>query len=80
MKGRHGLACSKSAGRHPKHSHTNELIKRSLGSAGVPSVREPPGLSRSDLKRPDGLTLFPWKEGRGMIWDFTCADALAASK
>ena len=77
--GRHGLACKKAAGRHPRHSHCNDLIKRALGSAGVPAVREPPGLSRGDGKRPDGLTLFPWKEGRSLVWDFTCVDTLAPS-
>ena len=77
--GRHGLSCRKAAGRHPRHSHCNDLIKRALASAGVPAVREPPGLSRSDGKRPDGLTLFPWKEGRSLVWDFTCVDTLAPS-
>ena len=42
-------------------------------------MREPPGLSRTDNKRPDGLTLFPYKEGKSMIWDFTCSSTLAPS-
>ena len=40
---------------------------------------EPPGLSSRDGKRPDGLTLFPWKAGKNLIWDYTCRDTLAAS-
>ena len=30
-------------------------------------------------KRPDGLTLLPWAQGRSLVWDFTCSDTLAAS-
>merc|ERR1712012_109757 len=74
--GRHGLSCKLAKGTHPRHSHANDLVKRALASAQVPAVREPPGLVRSDLKRPDGLTLFPWSNGRCLVWDFTCVDTL----
>jgi hypothetical protein len=47
--------------------------------AGVASVKEPVGLSRSDGKRPDGLTLVPWQSGRNVIWDVTVTDTLATS-
>ena len=50
--GRHGLACKKSAGRHPKHSHINDLVKRALSSAGVPYTLESPGLSRQTSNIP----------------------------
>ena len=40
---------------------------------------EPPGLSRTDGKRPDGLTLYPWAHGRNVVWDYTCRDSLAVS-
>ena len=36
-------------------------------------------LSRDDGKRPDGLTVLPWANGRCLVWDFTCPDTLAAS-
>ena len=42
-----------------RHSHANDIIKRALASCGVPSVLEPPGLSRSDGKRPDGTLVWP---------------------
>lgn len=77
--GQHGLACKKSAGRHLRHNLLNETILRALQSAGVPSIREPPGLNRSDLKRPDGVTLVPWSRGRCLVWDATCPDTLAPS-
>jgi hypothetical protein len=77
--GTHGLSCPKSRGRFSRHAEINGLIQRSLASAGVPSVLEPPGVVRSDGKRPDGLTLCPWKTGRSLLWDFTCRDTLAPS-
>ena len=40
---------------------------------------EPPGVSRSDGKRPDGMTLIPWSNGKTLIWDVTCVDTLAPS-
>src|SRR6218665_572889 len=52
---------------------------RALTKEGYPTVKEPPGLVRSDGKRPDGLTLIPWRAGRSLVWDATVADTLAAS-
>jgi hypothetical protein len=77
--GRHGLSCRKSAGRLSRHSAVNELIKRALSSAEIPSRLEPPSLIRDDGKRPDGLSLTPWSNGKCLIWDFTCPDTLAQS-
>ena len=77
--GRHGLSCKSAGGRHSRHSQVNDLIKRALGTAQVPAIREPPGLSRQDGKRPDGLTLLPWSMGKSLVWDFTCSDTLAPS-
>ena len=42
----------------------NDLVWRALGKVNITSVKEPSGLSKSDGKRPDGLTLIPWKNGR----------------
>ena len=77
--GRHGLSCTHAKGTHARHSQANDLIKRALGSAQIPAIREPPGLVRSDFKRPDGLTLYPWSQGKSLVWDFTCSDTLAPS-
>ena len=51
-------------------------MKRALVQAKIPATNEPIGLSRSDGKRPDGLTLTTWKKGKCLIWDYTCADTL----
>lgn len=75
----HGLSCKFSAGRLSRHHAVNDLIKRALGLAQVPSILEPLGISRCDGKRPDGMTLIPWEFGKSIIWDFTCVDTLAPS-
>ena len=78
--GGHGLSCRRSAGRLQRHSMINDVMKRALGSSDIPSVLEPPGLSTTDQKRPDGLTLVPWERGQSLIWDATIVDALAPSR
>ena len=57
----------------------NNIIHRTLSAAGVPSRLEPPGLSRLDGKRPDGMTLVPWSSGRLLVWDATCPDTYAVT-
>ena len=37
------------------------------------------GLIRDDGKRPDGLTLIPWRGGRPLTWDVTVIHPLADS-
>ena len=75
--GRHGLSCKNQVGRHPRHSQVNDIVKRALSLAEFPSRLEPSGLSRKDGKRPDGMTLHPYKEGKSLVWDFTCSDTFA---
>ena len=77
--GTHGLSCRFSKGRHARHSAVNDIIKRAMDSAKIPSHLEPVGLYRCDGKRPDGTTMVPWKEGRVLVWDATCPDTLAPS-
>jgi len=70
-----GLACRQSAGRHIRHNAVNDLLKRALASANIPALLKPSSLSRDDGKRPDGLTVMPWSNGRcTILWDFTCPD------
>ena len=35
---------------------------------------------RTDGKRPDGITLAPWEEGKQLVWDVTSVDLLAPSR
>jgi len=78
-RGFHCLSCRKSAGRASRHHNLNDIIWRALAKANVPSVKEPPGLLRSDGKRPDGLTMIPWHGGKCVAWDVTVTDTLANS-
>lgn len=77
--GLHVLSCKRSAARAQRHHYINDLIWRALSRAGIPSVKEPHGLVRSDGKRPDGLTLIPWRTGRCATWDVTVTDTVAPS-
>jgi len=70
--------CKKAPGRTARHHALNDLIARTLVSAGIPT-KEPNGLSRSDGKRPDGLTLVPWKESKPLTWDSTVVCTVADS-
>jgi len=78
-RGLHGLSCRRSAGRHTRHNQLNDIIWRSLCRAKVPASKEPLGLTRSDGKRPDGVTLIPWSSGKCLAWDVTVPDTVAAS-
>ena len=77
--GLHPLSCSKSSGRLPRHAALNDTVKRALDKAGFPAQLEPVGLDRGDGKRPDGITIFPFKRGKPLVWDATCSDTFADS-
>ena len=71
------LSCLGSAGRFSRHANLKHLFKQTLASVRVPPVLEPAHLYRTDNKRPDGMTLVPWKQ---LLWEVTVADALAPSR
>ena len=75
----HGLSCRWSEGRHHRHAALNDIIHRALITAHIPSRLEPSGIYRSDGKRPDGITMVPWKNGKLLVWDVTCPDTFAPS-
>ena len=60
-----------------RHQCLNDVIARAFTLAGTPLTKEPNGLTRSDGKRPDGLTLVPWSQGKPLTWDVTviCSSA-----
>ena len=59
--------------------HVNNLIKRGLKSARIPTILEPQGVSQTDDKKPDGMTIFPLSVRKCLVRDFTCSDTLATS-
>ena len=77
--GLHPLSCRFSAGRLPRHSALNDIVKRGLSSADFNEVLEPVGHDRGDGKRPDGMTVFPFSRGKCLIWDCTCVDSFPLS-
>ena len=77
--GHHGLSCQYSSGRLARHANLNDVVKRALTAAGIPSWLEPVGLNRGDGRRPDGLTVFPFSGGRSLCWDATCVDTFGAT-
>ena len=42
-------------------------------------MKEPTGLSRTDGKRPDGMSLIPWLSGKSIVWDVTVINTMAES-
>jgi len=78
-RGIHSFVCKKAPGKTIRHHSLNDLIARSCSAAGVPVAKEPTGLSRSDGKRPDGLSLVPWQNGKALCWDVTVICPLADS-
>jgi len=77
--GLHGLSCKGGTGRSTRHHNLNDVVWRVIKKANVPSVKEPSGRFRSDGKRPDGLTLIPYKNGKCVTWDVTVTDTLTQS-
>ena len=77
--GLHGLSCASSAGWIPRHDHVNKIFSHAFSTAGHPNIIQPPGISRDDGKKPDGMTLTPWSHGKSLLWDVTIRDTLAPS-
>ena len=65
------MTCHLTAGRHPRHTALSDVVKRALQPAGIPSLLEPAGVDRGNGKRPDGMNVFPFAEGKSLVWDAT---------
>ena len=77
--GIHSLVCKRASGKITRHQAINDVIARAFVSADIPVTKEPSGLSLADNKRPDGLTLLPWRGGKPLTWDVTVVCPLADS-
>jgi len=77
VQGLHCFVCKKAPGRPARHQALNYLV--AWASAGILCTKEPLGLSRSDGKRPDDLSLVPWEAGKPLTWDVTVICPLADS-
>lgn len=77
--GRHGLSCKNSKGWTPRHNDINNIFSHAFSTAGIPNIQQPPGISRIDGKRPDGMTLILWSRGKSLLWDVTVRDTCAQS-
>ena len=68
--------CGQQVGRFPRHTEANFLIKRALGQINFPSALEPSNLVGVENLIPDGVTVFPYRHGKCLTWDYTCIDTL----
>lgn len=77
--GHHSLSCYSTPGRLPRHAALNDVVYRALAAAGVVATLEPRGLDRGDDRRPDGITIFPYRQGRMLMWDATCVNTFCST-
>ena len=76
-RGLYSFVCKKAPGKTIKHHASDDLIARSFSAAGVAVIKEP--TYRSDMKRPDGLSLVPLQNNKTLCWDVTIICPLADS-
>ena len=48
-----------------------------MGSLELPSMLQPRGLYRTDVKRQDAFTMIHWEMGEQLLWDVTVVYSLA---
>ena len=77
--GYHSPSCKMSSGCFARHQTLNDIIWLSMTTAGIPAMKEPTGLSRTDGKRPDGMSLIPWLNGKSVLWDVTVVNTMEES-
>lgn len=77
--GHHSLSCHRNPGRLPRHAALNDVVYRALAAAGMVATLEPRGLDRGDGRRPDGVTVFPFRRGRMLMWDTTCVNTFSTT-
>ena len=77
--GAHALVCRRNPGKHIRHRLINKCVRDCFQQAELPTLLKPVGLSRADGKRPDGVTVLPYSNGRALSWDVTCVHPLVDS-
>jgi len=77
--GLHSFVYKQAPGKTARHHALNDVVARAFAAAGIPVCKEPTGLSRTDSKRPDGMTLIPLWVGKPAIWDVTAVCTSAGS-
>ena len=55
------------------------MVYRALAVSGVVAILEPRGLDRGDGRRPDGITIFPFRQGKMLMWDATCVNTFSTT-
>ena len=78
--GVHGLSCRHGDGRVTRHALVNQVLVEGFRAAAIPTRREPTHLTLQDGKRPDGVTLIPYSNGKALIWDATIWSTLSGSQ
>ena len=80
VRGSNALSFMYSSGRSSCHYHIYGVTYCSLPCADILTTEEPQGLSKSDFKRPAGVTLTLWHEGRCLTcrtWVITASGTAA---
>ena len=52
---------------------------QAIVTVNVHAVLKPTDIRRDDGKRPDGMTLISWRNGKSLVWDAACVDTVALS-
>jgi hypothetical protein len=71
--------CKHASGRSARRHNLNDFVARAPTKAGAPVQKEPLGLISTDSKRPDGVTLIPWWNGKCLTWDVTVVNSVPSS-
>ena len=80
VQGQQGLICKQpSPSRVVRHNVMNNIIFRSLSSAGITASKESTSQTRLDGKRSDGLTLVPWQGDKPVTWNIIVVSTFAQS-
>ncbi|MPC50490.1 hypothetical protein E2C01_044319 [Portunus trituberculatus] len=55
-----------------RYGALNDVVYRTLAPARVVATLEPRGLYREDESHPNDITVFPYRQGKMLMWDANC--------